>query len=98
MAGELLPPSKIKCRERSRHDDEGERNVREQHAVVEGAQPTLPAEGSHLRGTVVVDEIADEEGGGKKESTQHEVFVQSLTAVRDSYASQHQEEQGGSVE
>ena len=37
MAGELLLPGKIKRGEGRGHDDGGERNVAEQHAVVENA-------------------------------------------------------------
>ena len=50
MAGKLLAPSKIKRGKGSRHDDEGERDMGEQHAVVKSAQPTLPAIGLSFAG------------------------------------------------
>lgn len=98
MAGELPLLSEVKRGEGRGHDEGSERNMGEQHAVVEDAQPTLPAKAGHLRSTVVIDKIADKEGSGKKASAQHEIHVQASLLTSDRDASAQQEEQGGSIE
>ena len=98
MAGKLPSPRVVEGNESRGHDDDGERNVGEQHAVVKGAQPTWPVKGGHLRSAVMIDEVADEESTGKKEGTQHEIFVQASLLTSDGNASEQQKKQGGGVE